>query len=310
MKKISGIYKIVNKITGKLYIGLGRNIHKRWINHKWCLNNDNHRNGYLQRSWKKYGAENFSFEIIEECSIEELNERETFFIRLYKSDNKEFGYNSNDGGDSRKMNEETKEKIRIANTGKKRSQETCDLIGEIHRGRKASDDAKNKMRLAKLGTKQSEETVTKRVNSRKGYSHSEETLEKIRVKVTGKKRTPEQIEKMTGRIASDETKEKQSIARLGRDPWNKGKTGVYSQDQIEKMRNTSRNKGEDVGTSILKEYQIIEMMIMFDDKSISRKEIADKFGISISTVKDIKSGRRWSHVTGYKSKQERDEIAI
>jgi group I intron endonuclease len=307
--KISGIYKISNLSNGKVYIGQGKNIHKRWIEHKWELNNHKHHNSYFQRSWDKYGKDNFSIEVIEKCQLEDLNDRETYWIRFHKSNIREYGYNANDGGDSRKMNEETKEKIRISNTGKVRSQETCDLIGEIHRGRKTSDETKNKIRMAKLGTKQSKETIDKRVNSRKGFSPSKETREKMSIIMTGKKRTSEQVAKMIGKQVSDETREKQSKARLGKEPWNKGKTGVYSEERLEKMKNYPSRKGEDVGNSILKEHQIREMMVLFECKELSRQEIADKYGISLSTVKDIKSGRSWNHITGYKNKKERDEVS-
>ena len=41
------------------------------------------------------GLENFSFELLEECSRDQLNEKEHFYIQLYQSD--QFGYNSNSG---------------------------------------------------------------------------------------------------------------------------------------------------------------------------------------------------------------------
>lgn len=78
-----GIYKIVNTINNKFYIGSSKNLHKRKLRHFNSLRKDKHHNIYLQRSFNKYG-EVFIFEVIEEC--EKLFERETFYIDLLKPD--------------------------------------------------------------------------------------------------------------------------------------------------------------------------------------------------------------------------------
>ena len=60
---ISGIYCIKNVDTGKKYIGQSKNIYKRWIDHRWALNNKMHDNDYLQKAWDKYGETHFVFSI-------------------------------------------------------------------------------------------------------------------------------------------------------------------------------------------------------------------------------------------------------
>lgn len=67
-----GIYKIENKTTGKLYIGSSLDIRKRWIRHLWDLENNKHHSIILQRAWNKYGKDDFVFEVIEECNIDNL----------------------------------------------------------------------------------------------------------------------------------------------------------------------------------------------------------------------------------------------
>ena len=98
----TGIYKIENKVNGKVYIGQARNIEERWKNHISCLNSGKHDNSYLQRAWNKYGKDNFEFIIIEECEIEDLNNLEIKYIRDLNSyirfDNSK-GYNMTLGGD-------------------------------------------------------------------------------------------------------------------------------------------------------------------------------------------------------------------
>ena len=67
--KISGIYKIINKINGKYYVGSSVNIkdypNNRWSRHIADLNANRHHNDYLQRAWNKYGQDAFEFIIIE-----------------------------------------------------------------------------------------------------------------------------------------------------------------------------------------------------------------------------------------------------
>lgn len=105
-----GIYKIVNKINNKIYIGQSKDIEKRWINHRSDANNiHSHCYNYpLYRAFRKYGLENFDFQVIEECSVEELNKKEQYWITYYDSFFN--GYNQTFGGDS-SSNTINKEKI-------------------------------------------------------------------------------------------------------------------------------------------------------------------------------------------------------
>lgn len=63
--ELSGVYIITNKVNGKFYVGSGRSIFSRWLNHASDLKNGNHINYKLQRAYNKYGFENFKFEILE-----------------------------------------------------------------------------------------------------------------------------------------------------------------------------------------------------------------------------------------------------
>lgn len=71
---ISGIYKIVNKIDGKYYVGSSCDIQRRWKTHIYYLTRNRHINDYLQNAWNKYG--NNSFELL----IVELSDKEKNFL--------------------------------------------------------------------------------------------------------------------------------------------------------------------------------------------------------------------------------------
>jgi len=77
-----GIYRIKNLVNNKCYYGSSKDIEKRWITHKNYLNSGKHINIILQRSWDKYGENNFSFEVVEECSETILLEREQHYLDL------------------------------------------------------------------------------------------------------------------------------------------------------------------------------------------------------------------------------------
>lgn len=102
---MKGIYKITNNINKKVYIGQSVRIRKRWIAEKNSAFNENSESyeTYLSRAFRKYGIENFSFQIIEECEQSQLNEREVYWISYYKSNNENFGYNLNPGGSLKKI---------------------------------------------------------------------------------------------------------------------------------------------------------------------------------------------------------------
>ena len=88
-----GIYKITNP-EGKIYIGLSKNIKRRWLDYKNSTSMSN--NSFLKESLKKYGYSNHIFEIKEECTLEELRSREKFWINYYQSN--KTGLNGNKGG--------------------------------------------------------------------------------------------------------------------------------------------------------------------------------------------------------------------
>lgn len=79
-KKKSGVYKIINNINGKFYVGSAVNLKGRWNTHKSSLINNKHYNKFLQRSFNKHGYSAFSFIILEYCSFDKLIEREQYYI--------------------------------------------------------------------------------------------------------------------------------------------------------------------------------------------------------------------------------------
>jgi group I intron endonuclease len=86
-----GIYKITKKENGKSYIGQSNDINRRFQEHK------NKVDIPVEIAIQKYGSDAFTFEIIEECELKELDNREIYWIAYYNT-YKGIGYNCNPGG--------------------------------------------------------------------------------------------------------------------------------------------------------------------------------------------------------------------
>lgn len=83
---ICGIYKITNILTGDIYIGQSVNVADRWKNHIKCgLGIDASSTNKLYNNMQEYGVWNFTFEILQKCSRDKLNEKERFWIEMYQS---------------------------------------------------------------------------------------------------------------------------------------------------------------------------------------------------------------------------------
>ena len=96
INKISGIYKITNIKDNKCYIGQSVDIATRFKNHAKCgLGIDTPANNKLYQAMEKEGLENFTWELLEKCPKEQLNEKEKYYIKAYQA--VEYGYNSSQG---------------------------------------------------------------------------------------------------------------------------------------------------------------------------------------------------------------------
>ena len=97
MTKYGRIYIIRNTINSKVYIGQTKvSLKLRFQNHLSAARNG--KDYIIGKAIRKYGEENFYIELLEECTIEELNEREKYWISYFNSTNNKFGYNMSIGG--------------------------------------------------------------------------------------------------------------------------------------------------------------------------------------------------------------------
>ena len=147
------IYVITNMVNLKKYVGCTArdNPIDRWNEHKRSTKSYN-----LYKAFNKYGIENFTFQVIDEYqSIDKMKESEKEYISLFNTFHG-VGYNMTEGGDGRWghiTSEETKEKLRQANLGKKLSEEHKEKISKAGKGRIVSEETRKKLSLAHTGKK-------------------------------------------------------------------------------------------------------------------------------------------------------------
>lgn len=170
--------------NNKKYIGItSKNPIKRW-----GCNGNRYKTQFFYKAIQKYGWDNIEHKILfANLSKKEAEQKEIELIKKYKSNQKEYGYNVENGGNSNgKHSEETKLKIAKANKGRKpwdygigHNETTKHKISIANKGKKRSAEAIEKMSKAKLGKKQSKETIIKIANANRGKKRSIETRKKI-----------------------------------------------------------------------------------------------------------------------------------
>jgi group I intron endonuclease len=190
-----GIYKITSP-SNKVYVGQSVDLKTRFRKYKYL---NCKRQTHLYNSFVKYGYENHIFEIIEECSLDQLNEREIYW-GLYYDVLGEMGLNCKLGDANGKCSEETKKKIGKGNKNKIMSEEARNNISKALKGRQ----------------------VTWYTPGPKGYKHSEESKQKMRKPRTNKW----EREKLASEPVVKEIREKFS-------------TGNYSKSDLSREYNLS-----------------------------------------------------------------------
>lgn len=121
--KVSCIYKVTNLITGKSYIGQTTNFRKRFSDYKNIHKKDNLTQP-IAIDVRHYGTDNFTIEIIKLCNSEELSKYEKKYIKKFKTDNPEYGFNIFSNINSSQNNADSRRKKSLSHIGLKESSNT------------------------------------------------------------------------------------------------------------------------------------------------------------------------------------------
>lgn len=154
------LYLIYNFINGKIYVGITNNPKTRWRRHK--SDAKSNRKQAIHCAIHKYGADKFSFKVIEEIDTwEEANKQEVQWIKFLKENSYQV-YNETDGGDGvtgTKWTDERKRRMSKLNSGKGNPMYGVQLFGEANGnyGKKMKPHVKEA--LLKIRTKVTDEQV-------------------------------------------------------------------------------------------------------------------------------------------------------
>ena len=199
----SGIYKITNLINSKKYIGKSVNLKRRLKQHKTGKYSNNH----LQNAIKKYGIENFTFQIIEFCSVENLSIRERYWIYYYNSNLN--GYNNTDGGENAPgwhFTEQAKNKMKVPKSEEFKVNLTKQLEGNTNSVEYWNDEENRAKQSTKTRQRWNDEDYrNSHMNGQKNYKNSKKKEEDDQIR----------IQKITEFNNRPEEKEKRSIKMQG-----------------------------------------------------------------------------------------------
>lgn len=251
------IYKIVNKINSKVYIGqTTQDLSVRFKQHCSVSNTS----GILNRAIRKHGSDNFTISVIARCNTsEEMNHREAYYIKLFNTLSPA-GYNLDSGGKHKVMHKQSRQKMSISKEGKRNLSPTCFKKGHISWNKNKS-----------------------------GYHiHSEEFKNKMSAFHTGKKYRLGMQSPNKGRKFSLEYRKKLSDAHIGQPSHMKGKK--HTEECKQKISQALKNRPGSK-TSFPKR-SIIDIDTGISYSSIL--EAARIFNLASSKISLVCSGKRKS----------------
>lgn len=236
--KTSGIYKITNLINNKSYIGQSVDIKNRWRNHIRVFKNkeDKKYNYPLYSAFRKYGIENFDFEILEEVAPDDLDKKEIYYIEKYNTFHN--GYNQTSGG----------------------------------------------------STPHGEEIGTS--------IYKEKDIIEIRKMYRDGKSFKEAVEKFPN-INYHSLK---SIWKGN--SWAHIMKEIYFDEEVKNRQKENKSKnvrGEKCATSVLKNTQVKEIINLLEEGKLTNVEIAKIFKINVSTINAINNCQNWNWMHNYKN---------
>jgi len=214
------IYKITNTISGKFYFGQTVDPKRRWYTHKYTANKGvcNYK---IYSAMRKYGLENFTFEVVHWCEDKATADEFEKFV-IAESGSRISGYNIAPGGEGagsgkdhpaygvkrapefgerisknqtgRLLTDEWKKAISASLKDKPKTAEHAAKAAAAQKGKKRaplSEEHKAKLREAGVARKPSEACVAAAANANLGKKRSSETINKMRQAALGRKRSPE-----------------------------------------------------------------------------------------------------------------------
>jgi group I intron endonuclease len=287
--KIFCVYKITNKKNGKVYIGESGNVRTRWKCHLSAAKSIHRKDRKLiHKAIAKYGKDNFLFEIIEEYDTEiKALEREIFWISVLKTNiyryGDDAGYNQTDGGEGTsgiKFSDERRKEL-----SKRYAGEKGPFFGRKHtpENRKILSDAA-KLRVGPLNPFFGKTQDSKTVDTYRGENNNQS-------KLTEKQALDMLNDYYTGNFSEMDLSKKYPITRATVHKILVGIRWKHIPRDIERINQIKfLNKGN----------KFTEEQVMTIYKDLRKSpQIAKEYKVDEETIRRIKNGKTWSHLTGH-----------
>lgn len=311
----SGIYKIENTVNGKVYVGsTTKPLKRRKYQHFILLKSNKHYNTHLQRSWNKYGEENFKFEEVVKVQENYLIKAEQYWIDYYKSYKDDLGYNDIRYANRVKHTDKIKNKI-----SRRTSEEMPDMSGENHprykdkvkltceycnneyevipsrsdstycsqscnaKDRLPNYNKKEKVRLYCNHCGEEYKVIPSRKGRSKYCSQSCKGKDEDNAPTLKGEDNP-----FYGKDHSEEVKDKIREANEGRE---------LSDETIDKMLDSRESlKGSNHPTSKLDETDVKIIKYLLKSGNYTQKKISNIFNVTKGCISKINREVRWTHV--------------
>lgn len=303
MEKYCGVYKITNIKNGKFYIGSSIDIHTRWKQHINQLNKNIHNNIHLQNAWNKYGKNAFLFEILEECDKNNLRDLEQTYIDNTKCLDKKIGYNIAPKTDMTEISDETKDKISNTLKGK--------FVGENcfysrYSEEKIKTIIKDLMDINLSYNKIAQKNhVSKSVVCNIYYGNSWAYLTKNikfpkrhpcgnSLNILTENDIPEIVGYFYNGYSDTEIGKIYSVNRKTISDIRKHKTWKKLTQDLDFPKSNGQKKGSENNNSKLTISQVQDIKRLINQLSVTK--IADIYGVSHTSISNIKNGKIYSYV--------------
>lgn len=214
------LYAVENLITNQKYYGItSLSVDERWRKHQYSYRTEKKKNDCpkFYNSIRKYGVENFNAILLESSLDPQYIEN----LEIEKISNDPNCLNISPGGGGMTCNSGWKHS---PETIQKLKEKTPPMLGKQH-----SEETKRKISESQKGLQVGEK------NGMYGKKQSEEFKKYMSLLMS-------ENNPMKGKTHSPEAREKIKKNAIGRIPWNKGKTGVYSGEVLEKMRQSALDR--------------------------------------------------------------------
>ena len=293
-----GIYKFTNKKNGKVYIGQSTNIERRKQSHYWPSHSNKTPFDKILQTYPDL----FTFEVIEECLVEDLDEREKYWIKEY--DSYYNGYNCTLGGNSARgeicknatfTNEEVLEIIKLLEEGNLSNTEIANLFNSTRERIRSINEVKcwNHLHNYKFNIR-NENLIKKGVILHgQGEQSSSSKLTEIQVK--------EIIQLLkNSAIPMSHIAKQYNVSENAIKSINYCKTWTYLHNHKKDIRKESGHETKSECKSLLTTQQVLEVIKLLESTSLTHQEIGDKFNVSSLIITNINCCNTWTQLHTYK----------